>query len=873
MTQQIEPHSLTYDLRTNDLRTPKVIDSTTSVMLAWKLNNSEHDEIQSIAVKVRKSTPSGEIEVWQSQELPPNQTNIELGSENIEPVTDYEWTVSSTFKSGIQASTSSTFSTCPLSINAAWISRNPHPWFAQDGALVDQRSPRDLGRSWRTMYSQPPLQLRSRFTVPDGVFKAKIFASAKGVYRNYLNGNRIGTDELTPGWTSYQNRIDFQGYDVTDLLKSGENIWAAEVADGWWSGYVGYHTRKQAEQYGSQNAFIGELHLQMFDGSCIVYSTDTAWEEKYGFRVMSDLLMGEFQDFTVATTGWKTGGDTQNWRPVVSEKNFSHLVPQIAEPMQVVKEITPVSIQQNDKAILVDFGQNLVGRVQLNLCNSKLGDIIRIRHGEMLDGGKLYTDNLRSAEATDVVVSSGGDVTFEPAFTLHGFRFVSIECENAEVTIDDVKAQVISSNLPIAGSVRTSSPLINQLISNIEWSQRGNFVGIPTDCNQRDERLGWTADAQIFAPTAALNSDVKLFFTSWLQDLMQAQRADGCIPDVAPIPPTSNNFDEGAPAWGDAATIIPWHLYKVYGDKKLLGAHFDMMKKWVDYVASKNPNEGWTNSVGNNYGDWLSVNADTPKPLVSFAYRIRSVDIVSWAAGALGITEVAEEYKLQATKLRQQFAENFVSTSGKVFGETQTGYLFTLAWDLAPEELRSKLSENLVANIRNNENLLSTGFLGVNLLCPTLTKIGHSDLAIDLLLEERFPSWGYSISQGATTIWERWDGWTKENGFHTPTMNSFNHYSLGSVGEWIYRYLAGIDQAEDSIAYEKVLIQPIFTDRLEYVEASYESVRGTIASSWRTIESGFEVSIELPPGVTGELVMPDGRQKITSGKSIFTVTK
>jgi alpha-L-rhamnosidase len=558
--------------------------------------------------------------------------------------------------------------------------------------------------------------------------------------------------------------------------------------------------------------------------------------------------MGEYQDYTVETAGWLTCQDEGPWRPVVVQENTLKLSPQIAEPMQVVKSLKPQSVEVLDSSIIVDFGQNLVGRIRLTLADSARGASIKIFHGEMLDNGDLYNVNLRSAEAMDAVVAPGGPFVFEPLFTLHGFRYVKIEGLGKQAGSASVEALVVSSALEETGRVATSSSLVNRLLANIEWSQRGNFVGIPTDCNQRDERLGWTADAQIFAPTASFNSHVEAFFDSWLRDLMSSQRADGCIPDVAPLPPTSYNFGQGAPAWADAATIVPWNLYKTYGDLAKLRSFFPMMKAWVDYVASVNPPDGWINSLGNNYGDWLSVNANTPKTVVSLAYRIHSVDIVALAADALGMSDLAERYRLSAKELREGFVTKFISDEGAVHGETQTGYLFALAWDIAPSHLIYKLVARLVKNIRDNGNLLSTGFLGVNLLCPTLTRFGHQDLAVDLLMEERFPSWGYSISQGATTIWERWDGWTEANGFHTPTMNSFNHYSLGSVGEWVYRQLAGIDQTRDSVAYKDIFVEPIFTPRLDYVEAEFESPRGRIKSAWYREGSTYRLEVEVPPG-------------------------
>lgn len=842
-----------YGLKTNGRISPQEVNFSEPIRLTWRLRGGHESEALSFSVRLKRlNSPQNEL-AWDSGLVTGDETSLVVPGSVLQPVEGYEWTLIVHGAQGAESSATSTFATAPIALSAEWISRNPAPWFSQEGKLVDQRAPLDLGRSWRTMYSQPALQLRKTFEAPNDVVKARAFLTAKGVYRSYLNGQRIGSDELTPGWTSYEKRLDYQGYDVTHLVKTGSNVWAAEVADGWWSGYIGYHTRKQAEQYGSSNAFFGELHLELRDGSKLVIKTDADWQEKYGSIVMSDLLMGEYQDYTVETLGWMVDATVEGWRPVITESNSLRLLPQIAEPMKVVTSLPAISITKVESGALVDFGQNVVGRVRLGLHDTVRGDVIRVRHGEMLNRGQLYTENLRSAEALDILVAPGGDMIFEPAFTLHGFRYVLIEGLRQTLSEADISAQIISSALESVGSVETSSPLVNRLIQNIEWSQRGNFVGIPTDCNQRDERLGWTADAQIFAPTASFNTDVSAFFASWLDDLQSSQRADGLVPDVAPIPPTSNNFNQGAPAWADGAVIIPWHMYRLYGDRNQLERLFPMMQGWVDYVSKMNPDHDWTNVLGNNYGDWLSVNADTPKLVVSLAYRINSVDIVAKAAKELGLAVLAAQYEALARQLRASFAAKFVSPEGRVHGETQTSYLLTLAWDLAPQHQSETLVRNLVASIRDNGNLLSTGFLGVNLLGPTLTRFGHSEIAVDLLLEERFPSWGYSISQGATTIWERWDGWTEANGFHTPNMNSFNHYSLGSVGEWIYRQLAGIDQAQSSVAYREIVFEPILSERLDYVRAEFESPRGLVRSGWSRSGSDFLIEVSVPPGSTGEV--------------------
>lgn len=858
-----------YALKTNGRHSPQEVDAYAPLRLTWRLRSEGATSERHRVVITDQRTSSV---AWDSGWIDGDETAATCPVGAVTRISEYIWTLT-VVAGGVERSATAVFSTGLERFTAEWIRRNPHPWFRDDGLPVDQRLPVDVGRSWRTMYSQPPLQLRTEVNVPGEVRRARLFATAEGVYQTFINGLRVGRYELTPGWTSYERRLDYQGYDVTELLRAGVNTWAAEVADGWWSGYLGYHTRKQAEQYGAAPAFLAELHIELTSGETVVHRTGRGWREKFGHRVMADLLMGEYHDHTVGTRGWLVGDDREGWRDVVVGGGTPHIRPQISEPITVIDQVEPVSVQRDHDEVLVDFGQNLVGRVELHVTGLEHGDVIRIRHGEILDGNVLYTENLRSAEALDIAVSDGGNLEFTPAFTLHGFRFVSITGLRASANITRLRAQVLSSDLEEVGSVSTSSPLVNQLLSNIRWSQRGNFVGIPTDCNQRDERLGWTADAQIFTPTAALNSDICAFMTSWLDDLAAAQAPDGRVPDVVPTPPTSLNFFDGAPAWGDAATIVPWHLYRTYGDLDQLRSRFEMMRGWVDYVSAQNPDGLWTQAVGNNYGDWLSVGADTPKPVVNLAYRIHSLDIVAEAAHVLGIPAIAGEYDRLARSLRQRFEAEYVSPDGEVLGDTQTGYLLALAWRLVGEERREALSERLVANIIDNGRLLSTGFLGVNLLCPTLTELGHHELALDLLLEERFPSWGFSIAHGATTIWERWDGWTPEGGFHTPAMNSFNHYSLGSVGEWLYRHLAGIDQHSDSVAYRDLVIRPILTDRFDHVTASFESPRGLIESGWIRTGEMFTITVTVPPGSTATVFLPKSTQAVGAGTHEFTTPR
>jgi len=865
-----------YDLRVNGRAQPSEVDDA-AIRFAWRLSAADEEvTVESFRVAVRHRSASGLPGplVWGSGDVESDEVTLVYGGPELEPLSSYVWTIFLIDTEGNASEGSSTFETGLRGAwTAAWIGRDSRPWLDAEGEYADVRVGTAIARSWQTMYAHAPLQLRREFELEELPVRARLYVSAHGIYRSYLNGRRAGLDELTPGWTRYESRIEYQAYDVTDSLVAGPNVVAAQVADGWWAGNIGYNTRQHADQYGERPELIAELHLQFADGSKRVVVTDAGWTEKPGAITMADLLMGEYHDSLLATEGWLLPQfDASAWRPVeLGNGSTSVLVGALADPVRVVAELPPVSLSRLATGVtIVDFGQNISGRVRFSLAGLIPGDVVEFRHGEVLEKGQLYVDNLRSAEARDVVVvGSDSSQVFEPIFTFHGFRYVEIRGIRGAVSSTAITAVVLSSDLQKAGQFHTSSSLVNKLYSNIVWGQLGNFVSVPTDCPQRDERLGWTADAQIFAPTAVLNSDVEAFLSRWLLDLNDSQSPSGNIPDVAPLPPTSSNFSTGAPGWGDAAVIVPWTLYKTYGDLDFLGRQYPAMKAWVDYVAAANPASLWTDSLGNNYGDWLSVDAQTPKLVVAGAYRIRSTDLLALAAGALGRSDDAAHYESEAARLRILFQSEFIDSAGRVTGGTQTGYLFALAWRLVSDERRAQLAQHLVDDVVKRNRRLTTGFLGVSLLCSTLAEIGRPDLAYDILLQEEFPSWGYTILHGATTIWERWDGFTLHAGFQNKEMNSFNHYSLGSVGEWLYSAVAGIEQAEDSVGYRRLRIAPQLTTRFTRVEGAFESPRGRIALSWSRVHSDYTVEVTLPPGTSAEVDLPCGQQNVASGTHLF----
>jgi len=835
-------------LRTDGRTTPLEVDSD-HPRLSWTLDTLAPDALIDVSlIEARSGTT-----VWATRGLSADTTTVYYDGPPLPARTAYDWHVVTHDGDGAPTTYSTSFRTGMRGTwTAEWISRPRAPRFTSTGDELASPPLTELPRSWATMYNAPPLQLRRSIDLAAAPREATLYITSRGVYRATINGIRIGQDELTPGWTDYRQVIEYQAYDVTETLAAGANALAVEVADGWWSGYLGYNTRSHADQYGDRPELLAELHLTFADGSRRVIRTDGEWRENPGSRRVSDLLMGEYIDTAADTIGWmQSGYDDSGWQAVdVIERDDTTLRGQLADPVRIHTTLSPLTVTPlADGAAIVDIGQNISGRLRLRIRHAQRGDIIEIRHGERLTGeGQLYTANLRSAEARDIYVASGdAEEVFEPAFTFHGFQYAEIRGLRRPPEPSDVEAVVLSSITQRAGSLTTSHPLINRIAQNAWWSQVGNFLAVPTDCPQRDERLGWSADTQIFAPTALLSADVDAFLRRWVLELNAAQQPDGCVPDVAPVPPSSRNFDTGAPGWGDAAVLVPWSIYTASGDITFLRQQLPHMRAWVDYVRSANDGGLWTSRLGNNYGDWLSVDADTPRRVVAAAYQIRSVDTLVRALRHAGRAGEADDYEQYARHLRELFERELVDDEGRVLGDTQTGYCFALAWDLVHERRRPALAAHLARDVSSRGARLTTGFLGVALLCPTLARIGRGDLAVDLLLQEEYPSWGYSIRHGATTTWERWDGWTERTGFQTETMNSFNHYSFGSIVQWLYEGLAGITQNQDSVGYRSITISPLLDPRVEQLRAVVHSPRGEISVAWDLVEGWLEAVV--PPTV------------------------
>jgi len=719
----------------------------------------------------------------------------------------------------------------------------------------------------------PPTFLRKSFRLPGTIERAMAHVTARGLYELRINGQRVGDHLLAPEWTSYSKRIQYQTYDVPDRLRAGENVVGAIVGAGWYAGRIGLLPHRHI--YGSRPELLVQLEIELGDGSRRTIASDSSWTYTADGPIRSsDILDGEVYDARKEMPGWDAPGfDASAWRPVQAEDELgtARLVWQRNEPIRVVKELPAASMTEPQPGIYVfDMGQNMVGFCRLKL-RGPAGATVTIRHAEMLnDDGSVYTVNLRTAPQIDrYTLRGGGEEIFEPHFTYHGFRYVELSGLAQRPAPDAVVGLVFHSSSPDTGAFETSSDFVNQLMHNIVWTQRANMHSVPEDCPQRDERLGWMGDIQSFSQTAIFNMDMAGFFSKWLQDVRDDQAADGRFPDFAPNPFADLGQDQffGVPAWGDAGVVVPWRMYQNYGDLRLLERHFEAAKRWVDFVHGKNPNLLWENARGNDYNDWL--NGDTlilegwpktggmvPKPVFATAFFAHSTELVSKMAAVLGRQDEAQQYRTRFEQIKEAFNRAYVSADGTIEGNTQGGYALALRFNLLPEALRPKAARHMIAGLERYNGHLSTGIQTSHRLMLELTRNGHNDEAYRLLNLRSFPSWGFMIENGATTIWERWDGYVKGRGFQNPGMNSFNHWAIGSVGEWMWRNIIGLNPEEAEPGYKHFVLRPRPGGGLSWAKGSYESIRGRIGSYWQVENGSISLEVRVPPNTEATVYVP-----------------
>lgn len=732
------------------------------------------------------------------------------------------------------------------------------PWSAPAWWEMGLLAPEDWRAEWIALpgapeggESGPAPYFRREFDARAGVERARAYVTARGLYELRLNGERVSDEYFRPGWTDYHRRQPYQVYDVTELVRPGRNAVGLIVGDGWYAGYIAFYGR---QLYGRQLMALCQLHIDYADGSSERIVSDGSWKAATGPILSSDFQHGEEYDARLEHAGWDLPGfDDGAWQAVQAlPREGAPLVLTAVPPPRRIVELAPRAVTEPAPGTYVfDLGQNMVGWARLRV-RGPAGAAVTMRFAEVLNpDGSIYTANLRHARATDRYTLRGGDEeeSYEPHFTFHGFRYVELTGYPGVPGAEAVTGVVIASDTEPTGEFVCNDELVNKLQHAIVWGQRGNFLEIPTDCPQRDERLGWTGDIQVFARTAAFNMNVAGFLSKWLVDLMDAQRGDGAFTDFAPSP----RGDAGNPAWGDAGVTVPWDLYQLYGDRRILERCYTSMQRWIEF-RMRESRDGLAPRKG--YGDWLSYGVDTPKDLLTTAYLARSLDLVARAAEVLGKADDAETYRGHRRAVRRAFQEAYVTGSGRLVGDTQTAYLMALAFDLLEPRQRAQAMEHLVADIAERKYRLSTGFVGTPLLLPQLCAGGREDVAFRLLKQDSVPSWGHMIKHGATTIWERWDSYTEDRGFHTPSMNSFNHYAFGAVGEWLYAHVGGIAPDPREPGYKRILIRPRPGGGIQRAQARLRSLYGEIATDWRAADGAFTLELTVPPNTRATVHLP-----------------
>ena len=766
---------------------------------------------------------------------------------------------------------------------------------------------------WQAEWIQPDLEedprssnpcpmLRTTFHVEGEIKSARTYATSLGLYEIEINGQRVSDQVFTPGWTSYHHRLQYQTFDVSDLLVAGENAIGVTLGDGWYRGQHGFSLKRN--NYGDKLALLLQLHIFYKDGRAQIVGTNDSWKAITGPILKSDFFDGETYDARLEKRGWSEAGyDDSDWSCVaIIDHSEGMLVAQAGPPVRKIEEIKPIEIIHTPAGETVfDMGQNMAGRVRL-VVQAPAGTVVTLRHAEVLDHeGNFYMKNLgveilgiktlgRPRQTVQYTVKGEGEEIYEPHFTFHGFRYVAVDGYPGEPTLDSLTGIVLHSDLSPTGHFECSHPLINQLQHNIVWAQKSNFIEIPTDCPQR-ERAGWTGDIQIYARTASFNMDVAAFLAKWLKDLALEQWEDGSIPIVVPLTKAYSTGLmkrlHGSVGWGDAATVVPWMLYLHYGDTRVLEEQYESMAAWVGYLERRatrialkwllNPANWFANrkrerqryvlNTGWHWGDWLAPGVGPAKnlfsnlinapALVATAFFAYSTGLMRQIARILGKTADAERYTTLHEKVKAAFCAEFVREDGRIKPDKQFAYVLALAFDLLPEELRPKAARYLAENVRKHDNHLTTGFVSTPYLCHVLSKYGQTDVAYDLLNQETPPSWLYQVKHGATTIWERWDVIRPDGSIKRSGTDSLNHYAFGAIGDWLYRVVAGLEVTPDAPGFKHTLIQPQPGGSLTHARATFNSMYGEIESAWEWTEKGeFRLSVNIPANTSATVRLP-----------------
>lgn len=894
------PNGTLENLRVENLAEPLGVASG-HPRFSWRIASGDRDVLQS-AFEIELSGPGGLL--WSLRRESRDTFGIAYDGEPLESATRYEWRVRAWLGSDTPTEwASSRFETSllrPGDWSAEWVRPHQRPTVRERYGLQDALS----GTGPETPAEQrllPPQRLRQGFVASGMPVRARLYATAHGIYRAELNGHIVGDEVLAPGFDSYADHVSFQTYDVTPLVQSGDNVLGLTVADGWWAGRIGI--TGSSANYGDQLEAIWQLELEYPDGSRQTVASGGDSRSLPGPWRYADLFVGEFYDATAEQPGWAAPGfDDSGWHPVTTTPAGNTLVPFEGEPVRRVLELPGRVLTTPKGETLVDLGQVIAGWVRVGF-DLPAGTSLTLEHCEVLDADGNFFNNIMgpNKDQTDRVIAAGGPQVYEPTFTFHGFRYVRVTGV-PDLEDGDVTGIVVSSDLRTAGSFETSDARINRLHENVVWSQRGNFLSIPTDCPQR-ERAGWTGDLQIFIPAATHNQHVLPFVERWLANARADQLDDGQIPMVVPDIPSmadpAMGMGASSAAWGDAIVIVPHVLYRRYGDASVLERNYDAMVRWVEYqievaerdlpqrlegVALSNADRArqallW--NTGFHFGDWLApstllegsmaesamVAPMRTGELVASMFHANSLTLLAEIAGVLGRGNDAARYADRAAAVRRAFTEEYVDADGRIAADLQGPYVNALAFDMVPEELRPKLVANLVALIRAAGDHLDTGFVSVPYLLDVLWEAGERDLARTLLAQDTIPSWLYEVDRGATTIWEAWGAVLPDG---TVSQMSMNHYAFGCVDDWMFRRIAGL-QVVDA-GFRTARIQPDLDAEFDWVSAEHETPHGLLAVHWRRTAEGVEVTATVPPNTTAELVLPGSVERLGSGSYERTVT-
>lgn len=831
-----------YDLRT-EYRVNPIGIAEPHPRFSWKLESEENNTVQQlyhIIVNDEKTV------VWEVTATSEDSVLIVYAGDNLQDETLYHVTVEVTDNHGNIAKGEMSFETGILDPEVFQAKMITHDFPEEETAC--------------------PIFSRT-FAAKGNVKKARIYATSRGVYEAYLNGKRIKEERMTPGWTSYHHRLQYQIYDITEMIQQ-ENKVEIMVGNGWYKGIFGFMLTPNI--YGDRVGAFVEIHMEYEDGSSEIICTDETWQVQTGEIRYSEIYMGETIDTTVCKESNAENSRIRIGTVSVLDFDKQTLTAQENEPIRITERIPAKELIVTPKGEkLVDFGQNLTGLVEVKVHGRK-GQKIVIRHAEVLDKeGNFYPETLRQAKSEDTYICNGEEQTFLPHFTFHGFRYICVEGLD-DLTLNQFTACVMHSDMEKLGDFQCSNRKVNQLQHNIAWGQRGNFLDIPTDCPQRDERLGWTGDAQIFSWTAAFNRNTALFFRKWMRDVAAESSLEKGVPHV--VPDILGSYSSSA--WSDVAVIVPWVVYQTYGDKGILEENWKCMHEWVDYIKNQCGENGlW--QTGYQYGDWLALDKEesadrtgaTDKYMIANAYYLYVTNLVKQTAEVLGFTENAEKYqKLYDTTL-EAFRQEYYTNTGRIVSETQTGAILSLYFNLAREKDRTRILQTLKTNIENHKNHLATGFVGTPYLCHALSENGEHKLAGTIFMKEDYPSWFYAVNMGATTIWERWNSIMPDGSFDASGMNSLNHYAYGSIGDWMYRKVAGVSQLKPG--YKKFKVQPMFVKGIEEAGAEFESAYGKIESKWSCKDGKIHGYVKVPANTTAEIHLPEKEDVITVGSGIY----